>query len=104
MNKLLEKLMKRLTLFIIIIVIIFLLILFYNLFKLSPAQVLSWSDKTVKPINQYTIDVNGYDIRAYETIPLGNPNIICLHTFTTHDTNINSGKLFCFPKGNKEIK
>lgn len=41
----------------------------------------------VTPETKYKLDVYGFDARVYEYRPKGNPDILCIATFTGGNTN-----------------
>ena len=70
-----------------------------NLYALSWSQMKSWTDKTIKPDVQYSLETEGYNVRVYEFTPLSDPGSSCVMTFTNEKMN-----MFCFAKSDEALR
>jgi len=64
-----------------------------NLSAISWSQMKSWTNKTVKPDVEYSLETEGYNVRVYEFTPVSDPGSTCVMTFTNEKMG-----MFCFAK------
>lgn len=85
--------MKKITL------IFLMLFIGSNLHAISWSQMKSWTNKTIEPDVQYSLETEGYNVRVYEFTPVSDPGSTCIMTFTNEKMN-----MFCFAKSKDALK
>jgi len=66
---------------------------------ISWSQMKSWTDKTIKPDVQYSLETEGYNVRVYEFTPLSDPGSTCVMSFTNEKMT-----MFCFSKSKEALR
>jgi len=70
-----------------------------NLNAISWSQMKSWTNKTIKPDVQYSLETDGYNVRVYEFTPVSDPGSTCVMTFTNEKMG-----MFCFSKSKDALR